>query len=904
MGAYASGLATCGDNPLGCLLLSLSNEFYADVALPRMLTIWTGFSQSNPGYSQGRMYNIGLQIAVMTKNGVTEAPDYLAGTKLAGYGSLWGFGSVIPGPVYSFYTPNAEQGLYEAKAQLMTAPMVSLFADPAGTSAKYYKDWLTNRFPSYNETFLRDNNGEYVWWHFLYNDPAVPAVPAPTTVHFSSTDRARCVAIYGSALCPADEGKYYSTSNQNWNADRTYVAFNATSFSCLDHCSDDAGGWLLVAKNGKVLISGDSNNFMSSRAGRGYVELGGTPGNLRIAEKGPVNLYWTAGDDSYMVSNANLTSTFKAEANAVSVSRQLIHLKSGAQDYVIDHARAVTSVSTAIRGLQHFHLNECGTPSSTSCITMNGAAATVANSQPGAKVISKALGIGGNVIIKTQGGSETDGSYPGGEGKTFRWAVCPSSNGSACTNATAAEWVVVHMPSTDSNAALPPVVQAGTGPFRIVEIQDPAFPKVAVFTAAGQTANALNFTTSHTGSAQYVVSGLEAGAYTIARNGSPAGSRVAAVGGNSISFESESGSISIDQGPPPLTIVTESLPTAVLGKPYNSTVSAFSSTTPYTWQQVSGTLCTGLTFAQSGNNAIISGSASVLGTCTFTVRVDNSTNTENDSKVYSITVIEPGPPVDIATTWLPAGRLGDPYTGKLRAAGGTLPVTWSITAGSLCPGLVLDTHTGEILGVPSTLGVCVFTARVTDLGFDFVGRQFFVAVVENTQVPLAISAARASESAAVVQFGRRGLDFADACSLVLRLGGLSGSVLSTISSPSGPSRRTLIAGGLPSGQNIHATVTCGPDSATAQFTTGFTPPGPRVAKLIFSPPAGSPPVADLVVFYGDSPSMVNSLVASCSGGSCVALISVDAPFIYWRGVYRDPLANPVATTATHHIAPR
>lgn len=54
----------------------------------------------------------------------------------------------------------------------------------------------------------------------------------------------------------------------------------------------------------------------------------------------------------------------------------------------------------------------------------------------------------------------------------------------------------------------------------------------------------------------------------------------------------------------------------------------------------------------------------------------------------------------ITTTSCPEAFIGQPYTCRLQATGGTLPYTWSITSGTLPPGLTLDPATGIISGTP------------------------------------------------------------------------------------------------------------------------------------------------------------------------------------------------------------
>jgi hypothetical protein len=68
----------------------------------------------------------------------------------------------------------------------------------------------------------------------------------------------------------------------------------------------------------------------------------------------------------------------------------------------------------------------------------------------------------------------------------------------------------------------------------------------------------------------------------------------------------------------------------------------------------------------------------------------------------------------ITTTSLSDGTVGSAYSATLRATGGNGTYTWSISAGSLPPSLLLDTSTGAITGTPTTAGIYNFTAQVTD----------------------------------------------------------------------------------------------------------------------------------------------------------------------------------------------
>ncbi|MBN2001423.1 putative Ig domain-containing protein [candidate division KSB1 bacterium] len=73
-----------------------------------------------------------------------------------------------------------------------------------------------------------------------------------------------------------------------------------------------------------------------------------------------------------------------------------------------------------------------------------------------------------------------------------------------------------------------------------------------------------------------------------------------------------------------------------------------------------------------------------------------------------------GDQVAIVTTDLPDGQVLDYYSADVEATGGVAPYSWSITAGSLPAGMVLDTQTGEMYGTPTEDGTFNFTVQVTD----------------------------------------------------------------------------------------------------------------------------------------------------------------------------------------------
>lgn len=81
---------------------------------------------------------------------------------------------------------------------------------------------------------------------------------------------------------------------------------------------------------------------------------------------------------------------------------------------------------------------------------------------------------------------------------------------------------------------------------------------------------------------------------------------------------------------------------------------------------------------------------------------------ERDAIAFSTTQ-----PPTITTKKLPDGEVTSPYSASLAATGGSGSYKWSVSSGSLPPGLVL-TAAGRIKGKPTEKGTFGFSARATD----------------------------------------------------------------------------------------------------------------------------------------------------------------------------------------------
>jgi uncharacterized repeat protein (TIGR01451 family) len=159
---------------------------------------------------------------------------------------------------------------------------------------------------------------------------------------------------------------------------------------------------------------------------------------------------------------------------------------------------------------------------------------------------------------------------------------------------------------------------------------------------------------------------------------------------------------------PTISILPNPLPSGTEFVTYNpQTFTASGGTPPYTFLQTAGALPAGMTISSNG---VLSGTPSSPSS-TFTVMATDSNNC-TATKVYTLTLVDPTPPIAITPTNLVAGVVGVNYNQTLVASGSSGPYSFTNNAGSFPPGLSLS-PSGVLSGVPTAAGSYSFAVTVT-----------------------------------------------------------------------------------------------------------------------------------------------------------------------------------------------
>jgi hypothetical protein len=655
LGHFARGVASCADTYRACLVAQRNYNAWFDLTLPAYLMTQTtgGFNSGSVGYNSWRVLSAnlemmriakasaGIDLCAVTGSFCRDGALFVTSLSTGGPGRQY-----MPWAEYGgsfFWTDQNIRGGFQSMALLpVSDPAVRAFADV----------WL-NRMPI-------PVGARYAWWAYSSYDPATIPAAAELTTLGNRNYASECVALMGAAGCPTtDPARFSAVARSGFGSADTSFLVDSNGGSCMDHCYNAVGGLLTANRSGKFLLAaGDDFSYypppLAERSGA-HIQIGNAS-NLKTW-----NSYDTAfvtvpsafGAAGSVFWRANLTDSYKSGANATLVERQFVAVARGAgNSYAIQHDYVTLSAPGAISAPLNIPLNGVGTPAATAAIVANRAAGRLAADFGTAGMNLQVLpGDGAAVRLETEALTDGNLGYTGQRGYVGRVRVCLDSGGVCNTAAAAAEWITVAQINDGGGDTMPPIVQQVVGPHRVVEIQDSVAPVVSAFTRGGAAASSLAFTTTHAGTARYMVAGLNPAVYSVSVNGTPlAGSFVASATSRGFQFDSTAGAVAITaSGLAALDLTTTAafggVPAAVVGTPYSLQFIATGGTAPYSLSLFSGSLPPGLTLSAG----LLSGTPTTAGSYAFRLSVTDAQPASYD-ELFSLTVTgggggPPPPPV-------------------------------------------------------------------------------------------------------------------------------------------------------------------------------------------------------------------------------------------------------------------
>jgi hypothetical protein len=137
-----------------------------------------------------------------------------------------------------------------------------------------------------------------------------------------------------------------------------------------------------------------------------------------------------------------------------------------------------------------------------------------------------------------------------------------------------------------------------------------------------------------------------------------------------------------------------------------STLTTFTSSVTGTGQYLFAGLTPGISYNVNVNGSAVTGSPFPVSASDNTIYFEAGAGT--------VSLSQGALTCSVLTTSLPPGIVNVAYSQTLQGANCTGAITWSVSAGSLCAGLSLNSGTGAITGTPTTPQSCSFTIQAVD----------------------------------------------------------------------------------------------------------------------------------------------------------------------------------------------
>lgn len=187
-----------------------------------------------------------------------------------------------------------------------------------------------------------------------------------------------------------------------------------------------------------------------------------------------------------------------------------------------------------------------------------------------------------------------------------------------------------------------------------------------------------------------------------------------------------------------LDLLTERLPTGILGVEYRAQLRARGGNPPYTFQYAPTFLPPGDFGLMLSEDGKITGIPQLEGEFELLIQVQDADGNTDEDDVYLRVVEGESAPLMITTQLLRRAPVGTDYRERIVARGGMPPYTFALINGTVMPDGLELAEDGIITGVPTTAGEYVLQVQATDAAGDMVDSEVVLPVVEIGAVELVI----------------------------------------------------------------------------------------------------------------------------------------------------------------------
>jgi Putative Ig domain len=272
---------------------------------------------------------------------------------------------------------------------------------------------------------------------------------------------------------------------------------------------------------------------------------------------------------------------------------------------------------------------------------------------------------------------------------------------------------------TDGNTP----AQSATASLSITVNAPPTFTTMSLPTAMEGSAYSQTIQAAGTAPLAYSISSgaLPTGLNLSTSTGAITGTPIGPTGPSAFTIKVTDGNTPAQSATQPLSITVNPAATLMITTPtltngnvnaaYSATLQSTGGVAPIAWSVIAGALPTGLNLNSS--TGAITGTPTESGVFSLTFQAaDSSLPQQTSTEALGLTI--DGGTLAITTNSLLNPMVAENYNQTVQFTGGTAPVTWSLTSGTLPPGLSLNPSTGAIAGIPTTAAISSFTVQVSD----------------------------------------------------------------------------------------------------------------------------------------------------------------------------------------------